>query len=229
MLGIRRLTGAVDAMTEVPANPKVYHITHLRNLPRIVKTGMLWSDAKRIELGIDCRIVGMSRIKQRRLSEIDVDCHPDSKVGDYVPFYFCPRSIMLYILHMGNHPDLDYNEGQCPIVHLKADLHAVVDWAELHGRHWAFSDCNAGAYYANFYADLTQLDQLNWTAVNATDFRDSIIMDGKQAEFLLHESFPWELVEEIGVYDAKTAEAAERAIEGSAHPSPVRVERSWYY
>ena len=216
-------------MAEVPANLKIYHITHLRNLPQIVKTGMLWSDAKRIELGIECRIVGMSQIKQRRLHEIDVDCHAGSKVGDYVPFYFCPRSIMLYILHMGNHPDLDYNEGQRPMVHLKADLHAVVDWATRRGRRWAFSDRNAGTYYANFYADLAQLDQLNWAAVNATDFRDPTIKDGKKAEFLLHESFPWELVEEIGVCDTKRAEAVAGAIEGAAHLPPVRVKRRWYF
>jgi len=50
-----------------------------------------------------------------------VKCHPGTKVGQYVPFYFCPRSIMLYILHRGNHPDLDYREGQGPILHLQAD------------------------------------------------------------------------------------------------------------
>ena len=41
---------------------------------------------------------------------------------------FCPRSIMLYILHMGNHPDISYKGGQQPIVHLQADFHKVIDW-----------------------------------------------------------------------------------------------------
>jgi ssDNA thymidine ADP-ribosyltransferase, DarT len=27
-------------------------------------------------------------------------------VGEYVPFYFCPRSITLFLLHKGNHVDL---------------------------------------------------------------------------------------------------------------------------
>ncbi len=34
--------------------------------------------------------------------------------------------------------------------------------------------------------------EINWTAVRATDFRNAQIQDGKQAEFLMHESFPWE-------------------------------------
>jgi hypothetical protein len=57
-------------LTRVPRNPKIYHITHLRNLRGIVEAGVIWSDAKRIELGLDCEVVGMSQIKQRRLREI---------------------------------------------------------------------------------------------------------------------------------------------------------------
>ena len=94
-------------MEQAPAQLKIYHITHLRNLTQIVATGGLWSDAGRIERGLDCKIVGMSEIKRRRLEELEVGCHPATKVGQYVPFYFCPRSIMLYILHQGNHPDLE--------------------------------------------------------------------------------------------------------------------------
>lgn len=216
-------------MAKVPANPKIYHITHMRNLPQIVEAGVLWSDAKRVELGLDCEIVGMSRIKNRRLGEIDVGCHPGTKVGDYVPFYFCPRSIMLYILHMGNHPDLSYEEGQAPIVHLQADLRAVVDWATRQQRRWAFSDRNAGTFYVKFFADLAQLDQVNWTAVNATDFRASHIKDGKQAEFLVYESFPWQLVEKIGVKDAKIADDVQRTIAKVAHRPQVKIEPAWYY
>jgi hypothetical protein len=60
----------------------------------------------------------MSAIKRRRVEELEVSCHPGTKVGDYVPFYFCPRSVMLYVIHRANHPDLSYRGGQEPIVHL---------------------------------------------------------------------------------------------------------------
>jgi len=213
----------------MPANQKVYHITHVRNLPRIVQTGVVWSDAKRIELGLDCEIVGMPKIKERRLYDIEVHCCPGTKVGDYVPFYFCPRSIMLYILYRGNHPDLTYAEGQGPIVHLQADLISTVQWAEQHGVCWAFSDRNAGTYVAQFYNSLDDLDKVNWRAVAATDFRGMMIKEGKQAEFLMYESFPWELVERIGVRDMATVKAVQHALLGSDHQPPVRVEPSWYY
>jgi hypothetical protein len=177
-------------MARMPANQKIYHITHVRNISQILQAGVIWSDSKRIELGLDCEIVGMSRIKQRRLYEIEVRCNPGTKVGEYTPFYFCPRSIMLYILSKGNHPDVSYAEGQGPIVHLQADLTKTIRWAEQHGVHWAFSDRNAGTYVAQFYNRPDDLDKINWRAVTATDFRDMIIKEGKQAEFLMHESFP---------------------------------------
>lgn len=216
-------------MATVPSHPKIYHITHLRNVPQIVQAGKLWSDATRIELGLNCDVVGMSHIKKRRLEEIKVDCHAGTRVGDYVPFYFCPRSIMLYILHMGNHPDLNYAEGQQPIVHLRADLNAVVEWAEAKGRRWAFSDRNAGTYIAQFFNRPEQLGEVNWAAVASTDFRDMVIKEGKQAEFLVHQSFPWRLVERVGVCDERTATTIREAIADADHRPSVAVEPSWYF
>lgn len=218
-------------MSPVPADPKIYHITHLHNLPEIIQSGCLWSDAKRLELGLDCEIVGMSAIKKRRLEEIEVDCNPGTKVGEYVPFYFCPRSIMLYILYRGNHPDLNYKEGQLPIAHLQADLHEVVRWAEANGRRWAFSLQNAGTYYASFHNRLEDLDMINWTAVQSTDFQNMEVKEGKQAEFLVYESFPWHLIEKIGVYDTLIAGQVNTILghPGITHRPIIINEPTWYY
>jgi hypothetical protein len=210
-------------------HPKIYHITHLRNMPQIVKEEILSSDAKRIEQNLKCEIVGMSHIKLRRLKENEVNCHPGTHVGDYVPFYFCPRSIMLYILHQGNHPDLNYKEGQRPIIHLQADLHAVVDWANEQKRHWAFSDRNAGNKVATFFSSVAQLNQLNWDAIGTNQWSDAMIREGKQAEFLIHESFPWRLFEHIGVYDEDIASEVRQTIKNAEHKPTVAVKRDWYY
>jgi hypothetical protein len=213
----------------IPARPKIYHITHLRNIEQLASSGYLWSDAKRLELGLDCRVVGMAEIKRRRLEEIEVKCHPGTTVGQYAPFYFCPRSIMLYLLYRGNHPDVDYTEGQRPIVHLQADLRATIQWADNHGIQWAFSDRNAGAYLAGFFNTWEQLDRLNWDAITATDFRDMLVKEGKQAEFLMFEAFPWTLVEKVGVIDRRIASQAASALADADYEPPIYVERGWYY
>jgi hypothetical protein len=211
-----------------PRSPKIYHITHVENLPQIVDS-VLWSDAERIRRQLNCKIVGMSEIKRRRLEELEVDCHPGTKVGEYVPFYFCPRSIMLFLLFKGNHVDLNYAGGQRPIVHLQADLHRVVEWADSAGRRWAFSTGNAGTRYTQFFSDLGELERLDWNAFAATNWKDLMVRERKQAEALIQESFPWELIERIGVIDRRMAESVAEVLKNAAHKPEVVAEPNWYY
>lgn len=216
-------------MTAPPALPKIYHITHVDNLTAILAAGGLVSDKRVIEHGGPSMMIGMSNIKKRRVEEIEVSSHPGTKVGDYVPFYFCPRSIMLYVIYRGNHPELTYRGGQDPIVHLEADLHSVVACAKTHVSRWAFSLSNAGAYYTEFRGDIANLTELNWNAIQATDFRDHDVKEGKQAEFLLHDHFPLELIERIGTRTEEVRSQAEAAMADSRHRPPVQVLPQWYF
>ena len=216
-------------MSAPPANPKICHITHVNNLPGIIQAGGLWSDAKRIELGLGTNLIGMSRIKQRRLTEIELSCYPGTMVGQYVPFFYCPRSIMLYILYRGNHDDIDYREGQRPIVHLVADLDAGIQWAADNGVRWALSPTNASARYTSFYNQRKDLHRIDWQAVANRDFRDPAVKEAKQAEFLMFDWFPWTLVEHVGVFDQNIAQIATQHVVGSTHQPLVRVENGWYY
>ncbi len=212
----------------LPTRPKIYHITHLDNLGQMAD-GSVWPDSERIRQRLDCTIVGMSEIKRRRLEELDVTCHPGTKVGSYVPFYFCFRSIMLYLLHCGNHTDLVYRGGQEPIVHLEADLDAVVLWARQNGVRWAFSDGNAGARYVGFHKEIGDLRLLDWEAIGATDWKASSVREGKQAEFLIEGAFPWKLVERIGVIDIARAQRVDEILAGAQHKPEIVVQRNWYY
>ena len=170
-------------MSQTPARPKIYHITHDKNLAGILANDCLWSDAEMLERGGPDTMIGISEIKQRRLTELSVSCHPETKVGRFVPFNFCPRSVMLYIIHRANHPALSYRGGQRPILHLEADLHEVVAWAEAEGRPWAFTDGNAGSNYFHSFRQVGELGQLNWEHIADDDFQDAEVKEAKQAEF----------------------------------------------
>ncbi len=213
-----------------PDQPKIYHITHIDNLPSIVTTGSIESDGKRLEQGSGQTSIGMTEIKRRRLYEIAVSCHPNTKVGAYVPFYFCFRSIMLYILYIGNHPDLThYQAGQDPVLHLQVDMKAAIELADQYGIRWAFSDRNAGTYYTSFYNNYNELKNIDWAAVRATDFRDAQVKEGKQAEFLIHNTCPWHLVEKIGVLNRQRLEQVNAILQNIEHKPIVAIERSWYF
>lgn len=216
-------------MTTPPVRPKIYHITHLDNLASIVAARCIESDGRRYRSGLNHSIIGMPEIKRRRLFELDVTCHSGTKVGDYVPFYFCCRSIMLYILHKGSHHDLIYHGGQEPILHLQADLESAIGWADHQRVRWAFTDRNAGTRITDFFKNREQLDHVDWSAVRATDFRDPMVKEGKQAEFLVYDTFPWQLVEKIGVIDTDMLSKTEKILQRAVHKPVVQVERSWYF
>lgn len=215
-------------MPPPPAQPKLYHILHVDRLPSVVADGCLWCDAIMVARAAPGTTIGMGSIKARRLV-LPVHPHPGDYVGDYVPFYFCPRSIMLYVIHRANHPELAYRGGQDPIVHLEADLGEVVDWANASQRRWAFTLSNAGAAYAQFRAQVDRLHEVSWPAVQAHDFRSPDVKEAKQAEFLVHESFPWELVRRVGVRSQQVAQQVAATLRGLAHRPPVEILTDWYY
>ena len=74
---------------------------------------------------------------------------------------------------MSNHPELEYAEGQEPIIHLEADLRESIAWANDSRRRWAFTTSNAGSYYFEDFSDLNRLDKINWDAVNASKWSGS--------------------------------------------------------
>ncbi|MEO1020180.1 MAG: DUF4433 domain-containing protein, partial [Pseudomonadota bacterium] len=95
----------------VPAAPKLYHIVHVDRLASIVDDGELWCDAEVLARSSPGSTIGMSSIKHRRLTQNTLESHPDLFVGQCVPFYFCPRSVMLYLIYKQNHPELAYRGG----------------------------------------------------------------------------------------------------------------------
>ena len=152
----------------VPAEPKIYHIVHVDRLSSIVADDCLWCDAEIVQRESSDTTIGMNSIKQRRLTNA-LSSHPDLCVGDCVPFYFCPRSVMLYVISQANHPELTYHGGQDSIVHLEAELRRTIDWAEKHKQRWAFTLSNAGASYFEDRCDLTHLSEIDWEAVQTRD------------------------------------------------------------
>lgn len=207
---------------------KLYHIVHLDNLKTVLEHRGLLCDAELRRRRILITTIGMNKIKRRRLEEIRVKTYPDLFVGDCVPFYFCPRSIMLYLIARGNHPELGYRGGQENIIHMVADFDKVVAWARMTGRRYVFTISNAGSYYLDDFTEKKDLCRINWQAVNSRYWKDCI--EEKQAEFLLEYEFPFELVEKIGVFSHEQRQNVVKIFSENCLKSPeVTVERTWYY
>jgi len=208
---------------------KIYHIIHQNRLASVIQDGGLFCDSEMITSHSSSdTVIGNQEIKDNRL-ERPVSCHEGLYVGNCVPFYFCPRSVMLYVIYRGNHFNLAYKGGQGPIVHLELDLEATVNYAEQERKKWAFTDGNAATMYAEFYKNLDELEQVNWEAVNAIDWRPTNIKEKKQAEFLIERFCPWDLVERIGVQNEKTYQYVASLLATRPNSPRVEIKKDWYY
>ncbi len=203
-------------------NPAIYHITRVDNLVRILREGGLWCDAQRSAKRLVTTNIGYSLIKARRLRH-PVSVAAGGALGDYVPFNFCPRSVMLYVVHQGHD---DYNGGQRPVVHLVSSMSAV----QATGRPWFFTDRHADLGYAQQYDNRAELTQVDWSVMPLTYWGgDSDVKEKRQAEFLVHDFFPWTAIEVIGVVDKDIASVVRETIAGADHQPQVKIKRNWYY
>ena len=208
-------------MARDPNATLIYHITDVTNLPAILQSGGLMSDAALAAAKSSKTNIGYSHIKDRRMTQYRVPCAGNRFVGEFVPFYYCPRSPMLFTVNQG----LTGRPAGCQttIVHLVSTVaHAVAQ-----KQPWAISDSNAGSALAEFFSDLATLDSLDWNAIQAHYWRDCKM--AKAAEFLVADRFEWSAVQSIGCFDAATAQQVAQLLHGKAHQPAVSVQRNWYY
>lgn len=206
-------------MSGNPEQALIYHITDVENLPGILAEGGLRSDAVMEEKSPT--VIGYGHIKERRLRQIRVDCCGGRFVGEFVPFYFCPRSPMLYTTNRGA-------TGR-PVGCQRTILHLVsrVSVGIGLGRPWAVSDGNAGAFHTWFDTTLEAIGKLDWAAIRATDWGGRTHQ--KSAEFLVAEFFPWTGIHAIGCHNSAVAEQVRDLINSERHQPAVAVEPAWYY
>lgn len=204
---------------DAPEDPPIFHITHVDNLPGILREGGLWCDTERIARGLSSMNIGHLHIKRRRLSR-PVVARAGGTLGDYVPFNFCPRSVMLYAVHRGHQ---DYHAGQQSVLHLVSSVRR----AAALGRGWAFTDRHAELEHALYFDDLGKLNEVPWPVMGLKYWTDK--KEERQAEFLVREFFPWTAVSAVVAMTPAAAEQAQRSLHAAAHRPPVATKPEWYY
>lgn len=221
------LSGEPDARS---LNPSAYHITHEGNLAALFKTGFLYSDSQLRLMGAQHIVIGYVHTKNNRLNTVIPQC-PDLTTGDCVPFYLCPRSVMLYVIWCANSPQLAIRCGQRPVVHLRFNLRKVYEWAKENRLRTFVTNANAAALQAEIFDDISALALLDWDSIDARDWRDGAVKSMKESEFLVENRVPLELLEEIGVIDESHQKVVNDIVSG--HPElrhvSVNIQKDWYY
>lgn len=212
----------------IPQPTYIYHITHAGNLPLILAAcGLRTCAALRAE-NVSYTDIAYQTLQDRR-AQVCVPCGPGGTLHDYVPFYFAPRSPMLYKISRRSEPQ--HHEGQTPIVHLVSTVESV----KRAGAGFAFTDGHGIMAMTSFYDDTDRLDQIDWQIMAASIWRDTIEDNDRkrrrQAEFLVYDFCRWEWIQAIGVINRTAKARVESLLQNStvSHQPLVTVEGGWYY
>ena len=103
------------------------------------------------------------------------------------------------------------------------------------GLRFVFSNGHGIAAFTGWFDDVARLDEVDWNMVYERYWRDDVNdMDRqrrKQAEFLIYQSCPWTLIQEIGVLNTPMKTRVEEILSGvdPAMRTVVNVRTGWYY
>jgi len=212
---------------DVLTNTPIYRMVHVDCLSTLLARDALHAPSCAPEDGLSYVGIHAEQTQSDRGDKL-VPCGPKGATRDYVGFYFGPRSPMLLRIHTGRNVA---RVEQSKIVYLVSTAQEVA----AAGLDFVFTDrhsLTAIVAYCDQLADLGIVDfpiaYAEWwnTTPEHPDRQEK-----KQAEFLVHRSMPWSLVDRIGVLNAAVATRVEEILH--AHPDlhHPRVERqsSWYY
>jgi hypothetical protein len=160
----------------------------------------------------ECADAGIKMV--RRMKPVPV--HPYRFVGDYVPFYYAPRSPMMSAISYGHVPRYTDSKN---LVYLVSSL-AAVDTA---GLSWVCTDGNARTATTQFFNSWTDLEeQTDWEVMHARYWANTE-SDGdrkrrRMAELLVLDYFPLELVSAIFVHNQRVAEKIRTSLPSQLEP-----------
>ena len=176
---------------------------------------------------------------QDRRARIAVPIHPGGPLHDYVPFYFAPRSPMLFCNHKGS---IQNAKSQSEIIYLVTTAQNIA----ASGRPFVFYDRHAVVGYAQAYNRLEDLKEIDWRVFfeppligdysqywqNRNDERFPhwmIRKEVRQAEFLVHQRLPWSCIRMIGTYNLRIKARVEDILKLHGIPCTVETRNDWYF
>ncbi len=203
----------------------VFRITHRNNLPWILVNGLhCRTSGKRDPNFVNIGMVDL--IEKRHVQQIEMP--PGGTVGDYVPFYFTPLSMMAFNIHTGRNVPKRANRE---IIILVTSLPKLKN----DGIPFLFTDRHASASVprAKFSHNLNHLDRIDWKILQARDFsrdNDDLEKTGRyQAETLVHKYMPISSLLCIACCDGSQRDWVEDRVRKQGLSLKVVTKCGWYF
>jgi hypothetical protein len=177
-------------------------------------------------MGISHKSIAYDSIMQRRNNTV-VPCSPGGTLLDYVAFYFCPRSPMLYTISRDNVAGLSGSqESIISIVSSTQDIQSA-------GLDFVFTDGHGIMTFTKFFNNLSDLNQVDWELMKSRYWNDTIDEPDRkrrrQAEFLVFERFPLNHANAIAVKTQRMKRQVDSLLKKLNCSIAVYVRPNWYY
>jgi hypothetical protein len=188
------------------------------------------SDAVAHTAGLLSVEVGDLGIKGNRRARA-VPVSPGGVVADYVPFYFAPRSPMMFSISRGN--VASYQGGTARLIYLTSTLERL----DEAGCQPLLTDRNAALRYAEYRlfdpSDPIDDDFIDWDLMGQRDWYNTPDepqrKERRMAEALVHDRVPWEAMNGIATQSEIVAAEVREILSVALVNVPVNVRPSWYF
>ena len=206
-----------------PGKALIWRIVHRDNLPWILDNGLHCGNSGiRSANWVD---IGNSELIDKRANH-SVPLPPAGVLGDYVPFYFTPFSVMMKNIHSGRGVLQRANEE---IVILVSSIPHI----QAQGLDFLFTDSHAYYQWTNFYNDVSDLDKIDWPILQARNFardpNDPAKFERYQAEALIHQSCPISGLLGIVCYTDLVKNQIEQLVLDCGLDLSVYARTEWYF
>lgn len=194
----------------------VFHITHIKNVPKIVKDGLL------------CRnLVQSQKVQYENISDAGIQvvrsiiCVPPGSshtLHDYVPTFFGARPPMLYAIK---------SKG----IQQEEIVYVLINWEVISLLTTYFTDGNARTRGTHFFCDLNDLSKVDFDAAAAQYWRDKgdEYTRRKQAEVLVFQKVNLVDIKGFAVYNEAAKLKLEKIFQAQSVSKPIYITPEYYF
>lgn len=207
-----------------PTKALIWRIVHRDNLEWILLNGLHCGNG--FARSPDWVSIGNEDLISKRANH-PVPRKPGGMLGDYVPFYFTPFSVMMQNIHTGwGGIKKRTNDEIIILVSSLRHIHAT-------GLTFLFTDSHAYYPWTNFYNNLSDLTKIDWPLLQRRDFKrdpdDPAKFERYQAEALIHQHCPIEGLQGVICYTQTLRKSIEDRVKTRGLDLAVHARPDWYF
>jgi hypothetical protein len=208
-----------------PERGMIFRITHIRNLPWILEHGLHCARSGLLDPDF-LQIGNADLINDRAVKQ--VPHRMGGTLADYLPFYFTPRSPMLFNIVTGRN-GVARRANQEIVVLVSSVPHLVKNDLPF-----LITDRHAIYEVAGFSEDVAFLERLDWQILQNSDFSrndasDPDKFERDQAETLVQRHLPVSGLLGIACSDDLAHERVQSALQNADLALKVAIRKEWYF